>query len=415
MRILVLSALAPYPPHDGDKLRLFHHLESLRRRGHTLDLFCLTRSRDDLRTVRALKPWLHRLETFHLPDRELVLNVAGSVFHERSWNVAAYFSPRFRAALDAYAATDEGFTVQAVLAYRLRMAPYADGFVKTRAALRPDLPRVPWALDLVDCLAGYMKQAAERRDFPWTRRLAAGWDEGFLSLEEPSWASRADAAMVVSEVERQHLARLGASVDRLWTVPNGIDPPSRGKTARPSDLPPGRPVVSFVGNLGYAPNEEAAQWFLDHVWPRVRGRCPEAFFCAVGGNPSRELLKRQDGRNVLIRGYVPEIEPYVTHAALTVAPLQVASGFQNKVALSLAHGVPVVATSKAIQWMPEDIRKSLRAYDGPEAFAEGVLRALAQAAPQRALARRVGKALLRRFSWESSGREAENCLRRLRA
>ncbi len=47
-------------------------------------------------------------------------------------------------------------------------------------------------------------------------------------------------------------------------------------------------------------------------------------------------------------GSVPDVRPYVTRAALTVAPLEIARGTQNKILESMAMGVPVVCSRQAV-------------------------------------------------------------------
>jgi len=413
MKLLVLSAIAPYPPHDGDRLRLFHHIRSLRQAGHTLDLFCLTRSEADLRNVGRLRPWLRRLHVQHLPNHELFLNLVGGLFHEKSWNVASYHSPLFLRALRDHAATPEGRSVQAVVAHRLRMAPYADAFVKRRSALAPESPSVPWVLDLVDCLTDYTRQVVQRKGFPWTRFLSSRWDTNLLSSEEPIWVGRSDVSLTVSEAEKRNLVALGANADRLLTLTNGVDLGDRTQGRRPKEYPPDRKVVAFVGNLGYAPNEDGALWFLEEVWPIVRRKCPEAFFAAVGGDPSKRLLRRHNGQDILVRGYVPEMDPYVTHAALTVAPLRVASGFQNKVALSLALGTPVVATPQALKGLPLGAEKDLSGGETAGSFAEAVGTRLRKPKTHRVKARRWGSFLRKHWVWDASGRDLDRLIRGL--
>ena len=413
VKILVLAALVPFPPHDGDRLRLFHFLKALKRHGHEMDLFCLTRTPGDVLNAELLRPLLRSLHVTRLTDRELFLNLVGGAFHEKSWNVSSYHSPAFLKVLQDYAITPNGRSVQAVFAHRLRMAPYADSFVKKRNVLQPGEAKIPWVLDLVDCLAGYTRQASERPGFPFTRRMASRWDTHLLSSEEPSWVGRADASLVVAEPEREVLIRLGAPANRLFTIPNGIEKSPKTKLPRPDEYPQGSPVAALVGNLGYAPNEDGAMWFLDRVWPLVIQRVPKAVFSAVGGNPSRALLKRSNGRDIRIRGYVPDVASYVAHASVTVAPLQVASGFQNKVALSLSMGIPVVATNNALKWIPQDLRRGISGWDTPEAFASALVECLLKPKAYQAQAKQMGAMLQKKFSWDVSGNALDRLFQRL--
>jgi glycosyltransferase involved in cell wall biosynthesis len=284
VRILMLSTVVPFPPHDGDRMRLFHFLRQLRLQGHEVDLFCLSRVPEDASNAERLKPWLHHLHVEHLSTSELIFNLVGGVFHEKSWNTASYLSLPFQAALERYAKGPEGAEVQALFAYRLRMAPYASFFVEKRQAAHPSAKRSPWVLDLVDCLADYTKQASTAPGFPISRKLSSRWDADLLAVEETAWVGRADASLVVAETEREKVIRLGGAANRVWTVPNGVDPVKTTKSPRPEEYPRGGvhrkspiraehrrgPLVRRKG-LAFGPPRGTPRGFHGSGWETVQG------------------------------------------------------------------------------------------------------------------------------------------------
>jgi glycosyltransferase involved in cell wall biosynthesis len=291
------------------------------------------------------------------------------------------------------------------------MAPYGEAFLKDLSRARPAAPRPRFLLDLTDCLARYASLGAACRGFPPARRFALWWDAPVLSEEEPRWVGRVDEAWVVAEPEREALAGLGAETARIRVVPNGVPPAAKGrKPARPAVYPPGRPVATFVGNLGYAPNEDAVHWFVREAWPRVTRRVPGAVLAVVGGSPRKALRDLDDGDSVRVTGHVPDLAPYLVHAAVSVAPLRVAVGFQNKVALSLAHGVPVVATPQALRWLAKGLRGGTAEADGAVDFARLVAERLERPSFYARAAVRAGRLLVRRSSWEATGRLIEASL-----
>jgi len=413
MRILVLAGITPNEPHDGDKLRLHHFLRQLKRRGHRVDLFCLTREKAETSAGFDWKDLADRVHLQHLDDREMCLNLAGGLLAGMSWNVSAYHSPHFRQALGAHAASQEGRVTGAVLAYRLRMVPYAEFFLKARSAGHPEVRPIPWVLDYTDCMTNYTRQAARQSGIPWSRRAVAWWDAPLLADEERHAALAADACLAVSEGEREELIRLGAPADKITVVPNGVPKAAKGRRLRPDLYPAKTPVAAFVGNLGYAPNEDGVRWFIEKVWPTVRAIVPDAVFCAVGGSPRPDLLALDNGRDIRVRGFVPDLVPYLSHATCTVAPLRVAAGFQNKIALSLIQGVPVVATPQALRWLPKAARGGVRESENPIDFAHHVADLLFQLEGDASKARRSGAALRRLYSWEVSGKKLDALLRKL--
>ena len=122
--LLVLSPVVPYPPHDGDKLRIYMILKGLKKQGYVIDLFCLTRIREDLKYIHQLKLLCRRIHVSYLKTSDVVLNLVAAIGSGRSLNIWAYFSQSFRNELLNYYRSQEN-NITAVYCYRIRMAPYA--------------------------------------------------------------------------------------------------------------------------------------------------------------------------------------------------------------------------------------------------------------------------------------------------
>lgn len=402
MNILVLTPLIPYPPHDGDKLRLYHFLTHLKKRGHKIDLFCLTRVESDLRYAEDLKPLCRTLYTEHLTNWDLFFNLIGGLLIGQSLNVSSHFSPSLRDALKTYWQTPEGQKIDVVLAHRLRMAPPAF----------ENNPGKPVVLELTDCLTAYAEQLKEQGGSRFSRRMAARWDYWFLKREEVEWTEQSFQSVVISEPDAQVLREEGAPADKITVIPNGVEMKRVGKAKRTDIYPAKRPIVCFVGNMGYAANEDGALWFLKKVWPQVKREIPQAVFAAVGGQPRKVLRKFHNGDDVLVTGWVPEIEPYLVQASLSVAPLRVAAGMQNKVAQALSLGVPVVATPGAVGWMPPKNRDGVIVAEGEDLFAQEVIGALRKPLAAKAAARKGQRFILKNYKWNESGKKLEEILKK---
>jgi glycosyltransferase involved in cell wall biosynthesis len=318
----------------------------------------------------------------------------------QSLNVSSYFSPTLRASLRDYWKTTEGQQVDVVLAHRLRMAPWAFSGPVSK----------PVVLELTDCLTAFTRRIKTQKEVFFSR-LPAKWDHIFLKREEEEWAQRAAQAIVISQADAGELVALGVRAEKLTVIPNGVPARSRKKFLKPDGYLKDSPVVCFSGNMGYLPNEDGALWFLREIWPLVKQAVPQAVFMAVGGQPRKVLRKWDNGRDIRVTGWVPEIEPYVVHAALSVAPLRVAAGMQNKVALSLSLGVPVVATSRALNWLPPEGKAFATAADSAEDFAIAVVESLLKPKRARAQAQKGKRFVLRNYRWDVSGKKLENILK----
>jgi glycosyltransferase involved in cell wall biosynthesis len=109
------------------------------------------------------------------------------------------------------------------------------------------------------------------------------------------------------------------------------------------------------------------------VFPLVRKEIPEARFVIVGSEPTSEVLALE-GKGVVVRGYIEDLRAMFESCRLTVAPLRYGAGYKGKIAMSLAHGVPCVATSIAAEGMQLTVGREILVADEAAAIASAVAR-----------------------------------------
>jgi sugar transferase (PEP-CTERM/EpsH1 system associated) len=114
--------------------------------------------------------------------------------------------------------------------------------------------------------------------------------------------------------------------------------------AFPSPYAAGEVPVVFTGAMDYWPNVDAVVWFAAEVLPRLRESHPDVRFHIVGMRPA-PAVQALAGDGVAVSGTVPDVRPYLAHAAVVVAPLRVARGIQNKVLEAMAMARPVVVST----------------------------------------------------------------------
>ena len=89
--------------------------------------------------------------------------------------------------------------------------------------------------------------------------------------------------------------------------------------------------------MGYGPNDDAAQFFIHKVLPRIREQEPECEFWAVGHEPSETLLALDCVAGVRVTGSVPDVRSFVREAKAFVCPLGYGTGMKNKVLAVMAR------------------------------------------------------------------------------
>lgn len=200
-----------------------------------------------------------------------------------------------------------------------------------------------------------------RRRLAWRAQLrkAQQW--------ERMWYKLADGIACNSSLDAAALAAL--LEQDVAVVPN---PVPREFFEAPSVLRSGD-VVTFVAHLGYRPNVDAAFWFMKEIWPIVIEHLPDAKLRLVGRRPISDIVSAAAEVNATVEGDVPDVRPAYWTAAVAVAPIRLGSGLRNKVLHAMACGVPLVATSVAIEGLDLAHGRELLVADDAPSFAKAIL------------------------------------------
>lgn len=373
--LLFLAHRIPYPPDKGDKIRSWHMLRHLAR-DWRVHLGAFVDDPADWDHVEVLKGVCADVCLRPLHPRIGKLRALSGLMTGKALTLPYYQD----ALLERWVQAKLAAGVRTVVVYSSAMAQ----FVLTADGTR----RI---MDFVDIDSDKWRQYAPTKTWPLSWLYAR---EGRKLLEwERRVAQAFDASLFVSAAEARDFRRLAPeSVRKVGYFNNGVDTdyfsPAHGfDSPFPSQC---RPLV-FTGAMDYWPNAEAVTWFAQEVLPQVRRAVPEACFYIVGSRPGGAVLALT-GAGVEVTGRVPDVRPYLAHAAAVVAPLRIARGIQNKVLEGMAMGKAVVATSQALEGIAAQAGKEVLLAADASAQAKAVLtllgdqdkaRELGQAARQR--------------------------------
>lgn len=129
----------------------------------------------------------------------------------------------------------------------------------------------------------------------------------------------------------------------------------------------------FVGGYQHTPNVDAVKYFVAEIMPLLRQRLPGVRFYAVGSKPPAEI-KALESDDVIITGFVEDLNPLLDKMRVSVAPLRYGAGIKGKIGTAMVVGLPVVATSLAVEGMSLTDGENILVADGAAAFAEAVVR-----------------------------------------
>jgi GT2 family glycosyltransferase len=227
--------------------------------------------------------------------------------------------------------------------------------------LRLHAPRAQVVFDTVDLHFLRDERAAEVSGNAAAKAAAQRTREAELKLVD-----EADATWVVSPVERDLLRQLRPQAT-VEVVSNVHD------VAATIPGPEGRAGLLFVGGFRHTPNIDAVHWLVTQILPRVRARRPGIGLHVVGSDLPPELLALR-GDGTTFHGHVADLGPLLRASRLSVAPLRFGAGVKGKVNQALACGLPVVATTCAIEGMGLVDGVDVLVADDADAFADAIVR-----------------------------------------
>jgi O-antigen biosynthesis protein len=250
---------------------------------------------------------------------------------------------------------EHGSELHAVILCRHTVAGQYAGLVRRHA------PQAKLLFDTVDLHFLRERRAAELGGSSIMARQAEAARRSELALIE-----QADVSFVVSPHERALLAQLlpQARVELLSNIHDvhGCRHPHAGR----GDL-------VFIGGYGHPPNSDAVRWIAGEILPRLREALPDIRVHVLGDMPdtARHELATP---GLEFHGRVAELAPWLDRCLATLAPLRFGAGVKGKINMSMSHGVPVIATTIAVEGMQLADGVNVLVADDAAAFVEAVRR-----------------------------------------
>ncbi|MCW5632299.1 MAG: TIGR03087 family PEP-CTERM/XrtA system glycosyltransferase [Rubrivivax sp.] len=390
-RLLFLPHRLPYPPDKGDKIRSYHLLRHLAAR-HEVTLATFVDDAADEAHLPTVRRWCSDAIFARLHPRRSRLYSIAALLAGGPMTLHYYHDAGLERGVRELAARRR---LDAVVVFSSSMMPYAEA-VRDAAG-----PRLPILLDLVDVDSAKWTAYAPRHRWPLSWPLAR---EGRTLLAyERRAVAQASASFLCTEQERDLFFELAPECrGRVDVLRNGVDADLYSPDpARASPFDPAEQAIVFTGAMDYWPNVDAVCWFARDMLGPLRRQFPAARFYVVGRNPT-PAVRQLAGDAITVTGTVPDVRPYLQHAAAVVAPLRVARGIQNKILEAMAMQRPVVAAVSCAAALDAQAGRHLLAAADAHDYVSALQQLLAQPAQAAAMGAAGRAHVLATYSWAGS-------------
>lgn len=300
---------------------------------------------------------------------KLLLNLGYSVifFPDNGYPEQPYTSVLQQLGIEVIYGTPQRYNLEEKL---IKYLPLIDGVWLCRPELCDkymDLIRlktkVPIIYDTIDLHFLRLKRQKDYLD-PSYQNTSWSW-ETYQKLEL-TYANQAEATVVVTEDEKQVLSSLG--VKNVWVIPNIHEEISLSEKVAFDQ----RSGLVFIGSYNHPPNIDAVKWLCLEIMPLVWASRPDITVNLLGSNLKDEV-KELASDQVIVTGYVPEVEPYFQKSRVFVAPLRFGAGMKGKIGQSLSLGLPTITTKIGAEGMGLIDHQDVLIADTDEEFARAVI------------------------------------------
>lgn len=325
MRIFFICHRVPFPPKRGGKIRPFNIIRHFAEEGHRVTVASLARSAREREESSGLAGHCERMMVEVISQPVAAAHMLARIPTLAPSSFGNFYSPALARRVRRELASE---TYDLVFGHCSSIAPYVAG---VRGPIK--------ILDFGDMDSQKWREYARYKPLP----ISAGfWLEAVkLERAEALLARRFDLCTCTTRAELATLRDLSPDAPSDWFA-NGVDSeffqPASGYDPN---------LIAFVGRMDYYPNQQAVQDFCVRILPRLRSRLPSLRFEVVGADPPAAIRELGKLPGVKVTGSVVDVRPHVSRAALSVAPLTIARGTQNKILESMAMGVPVVCSVQA--------------------------------------------------------------------
>jgi glycosyltransferase involved in cell wall biosynthesis len=162
-------------------------------------------------------------------------------------------------------------------------------------------------------------------------------------------------------------------------------------------------ALLFVGTLTWEANVDGLVWFLEQGWQPLKQKFPELKLYIIGKNPDNRIvvLKEKLGADVVLTGFVEDLEPYFQKCRAFISPLRFGSGIKVKVMNAMYRGIPTITTSVGSEGLAIKTSHHLMVNDDMESYVKSVATVLTDKDKWEELSTASRQLANEKYTWDS--------------
>lgn len=329
MKICILTPRFPFPENGGDALRINNIARYLKLKGHKLILvsFCEKEKQEIGKEAKDLYDHIFVKKRYHILSAiySFIYLLCGKPIQ-----CGYYHSMGYKRLLKDVI---EKYNLDIFIAHLLRMVPY----VESIGAVDKTIVEMTDLLSTTYGLSSKAKGSKLKKImYLLEKERIANYERHTIDIFPKVVLVSSEDINRISTSQTTNVSFHTNGVDICQSLPKTYD----------------RNKICFLGNMRTLQNQDAVIFFVNEVFPKILEANRNAKFYVVGAEPPQKI-KSLSNDNIIVTGFVEDILTVIADSCMTIAPVRIASGIQNKVLISMAHRIPVVLTSLISKTIPE--------------------------------------------------------------
>ena len=326
MKIVYLAARQPYPAIKGDQTITYNQIKELSKKHEVFLITFCEHSEDEL--IKEMNKYCSGVTIFRDTRLKKFIATMKTLYNFKSIQANCFY--RYSTSTKINKIIDE-VSPDVVHAQSFRMAEYMMN------------SRYNKSIEMIDAYSLNMDKREKRTKSPL--RLLWKVENNLLVKYEKKIIKNYKVKTIVAQRDKDYLDDESIVVNPIGiSVDNTILNETRASRKKEHIN------VVFQGNMSYYPNIDAAEYLVLNILPKLRKKYNLKLYI-VGGNPSKRVLDLKS-EDIIVTGYVNNLENYLGKADIAIYPIESATGIQNKVLEAMASGVPTVISKACAEGIP---------------------------------------------------------------
>ena len=385
MKILVVLSRIPFPLEKGDKLRAYYQIKELSKQ-HDIYLVALYNRTVPAEAMRELTPFCREVHFLKQNPVRSVANMAGALLKGLPVQCGYFYSHHNHKQIDKIIQRVQPDHIYCQL---FRMAEYVK-----------NLP-VKKTLDYQDVFSKGMARRAENAKGPvkWFFNI----EHRRVARYEAEIFDHFDHKTIITAVDRDLIPHLRR--EEIAVVPNGVefDKFSYHDEEKEYDL-------IFSGNMGYAPNVDAAEYLVSEILPLLLVKFPRLRLVLCGATPAPRVQALRS-EHVVVTGWVDSMAEWYAKSKIFIAPMRMGTGLQNKLLEAMSMSLPCITSPLAARPLVEaEQHDAVVSCTTTQDYVQAVSRLLTDEQDYRTLSASGYNYVHQFYDWENAVRILDNLM-----